>query len=765
MFHVQVAWSRLEGTDARIHIYRYNDGANSPGGTFVLSFKGDATSPIPYQADAAYVEAALESLLQIGDVTVTRDEFSPTATSWLVEFTTLGTPANIGDLPMLEADGSFLTGKSVRITVEEMSDGCCTVEISANGGADFTVASDDEAHQAAAFRYQDRAVVRSVEPNAGPASGGTPVILRGTGFILLFDAASGTSNDLVCLFGGRLESPAVRMNSTMVVCTSPPTPFREAATMSVAVRWSGSVGQSITTAVFTYFEDVALGALIPRWGSNAGGFSTAISLAQGSFLTMGVDVTCAIEVRSPSTTNDRYAAREYAHAARRSGVSNLDFTANVKAESILNKEVYLCDIPGLHEFFPGVADTGWLGHDWRAIALVSLSGNKGINLTAPQTFIYVPRPTVVEAWPSLGSEDGGTMVTVRGTNFVPPGGAFDEGELLCRFGHTAPVSARFISHNTVTCQAPPHMNQVAVMSVVVGGGSVFYSTQEVLLRVPSPMSSRKNASYSSERASVVGTWTISLEKIETYGMYSNVTAQELSLALSALPNVGNVTAIAETSVFNDHYAGLSWNETTFIVHFIARDGYVPAISVNTSNLHLKETEREEEKAKRGMETDVDGYAVPRLVPTGSVRVVSEGHDGDGAVREEQILRTKRSALSGEVQTVTIKTTQSSTAEVSQSNSICAAGLLHQWLVGRSSLAMISCLENPIPFDMVVGNVPNPGSSGDPNGRRSPLGGICLGSSLAGLHEIPSTRRFVSVSCISHSRTGIRARRSSYRLPH
>lgn len=677
IFHVQVAWSRLEGTDARIHVYRYNDGANSPGGTFVLSFKGDATAPIPYHADALYIEAALESLPEIGDVTVTREEFSPTATSWLVEFTTVGTPANIGDLPVLEADGSFLTGKSARIAVEEVSDGCCTIEISVNGGADFTVASEDEAHQAAAFRYQDIAVVRSVEPNAGPASGGTPVILRGTGFTLLFDAASGTSNDLICLFGGRLESPAVRMNSTIVVCTSPPTPFREAATMSVAVRWSGSVEQSITTAVFTYYEDVALGDLIPRWGSNAGGFSTAVSLAQGSFSTMGVDVTCTIEVRFPSTINGRYAAREYAHVATRSGISNSNFTANVKSGSVLNKEVYLCDIPGLHEFFPGVADTGWLGHDWRAIALVSLSGNKGINMTAPQTFIYVPRPTVVEVWPSLGSEDGGTMVTVRGTNFVSPGGAFGEGDLLCRFGHTAPVSARFISHNAVMCHAPPHTNQAAVVSVVVGGGSVFYSTQEVLLRVPSPMSSRKNALHSSERASVVGTWTLSLENMETYGMYSNVTAQELSRALSALSNVGNVTAIAKTSVFNDHHAGLSWNETTFTVRFIGRHGHVPAISMNTSNLHLSGTEREEKKVEWGVDTNVDGYVMPPLVPTGSVHVVSEGHAGDSSVREEQILRTKRSALSGEVQKVVIKITQSSTAEASQVNSMFAAGLLRQ----------------------------------------------------------------------------------------
>ena len=661
-----MAWSRLEGTYGRTHVYRYKDAAYSPGGTFTLSFDNDTTSPIPWQASAAYVETALEALSEVGDVTVTKEELFPTVSSWLIEFTTIGTPANIGDLPLFKADGFFLTGTSVSIAVEEVSAGCCTVEISVNGGAEFTAASDGKARQMAVFRYQDRAMVQSVEPNTGPASGGTPVVLHGAGFNLPLNATPGASDDSVCVFGGRLKSPAVTLNFTAVACTSPPTPLREAAIMSVAIMWPGSVGLSTTTAVFTYFEDAVLGPVMPLWGSNAGGFSMAVSLGRGSFSVMDLDVTCVIEVRLPSKLNDGYAVREYiTSAAPLSRISDINFIdANARAEIILSNEVYLCNTPGLGDFFPGVNAADWLENDWHAIALVSLSGNRGIDRTPPQVFHFVPKPTVVEIEPSLGADGGGTLVTVHGTRFRPTYGAYDDLELLCRFGHTKPVPASYISDSAVTCKSPPHSNKPAIMSVVVEGASVFHSTQEILLRIPSPMSKQANTSRSSVRASVAGTWTLSLENVETYGMDANVTAHEVSIALSALANVGKVMVIAESSVFDDQYAGLSWNETIFTVNFLARGGHIPPLSANTSDLRFAATE-EEGKEEQGQTAGADAghNELPRLVPTGSVRIVHEGHDGAGVVREVQVLRTNRLKLTGEVQTVTVKTVQTPTAEV------------------------------------------------------------------------------------------------------
>ena len=52
---------------------------------------------------------------------------------WLVEFNSLGTPSNIGDLPMLVPDTRLLVGTHADVTVTEHNPGCCFVRISSNG--------------------------------------------------------------------------------------------------------------------------------------------------------------------------------------------------------------------------------------------------------------------------------------------------------------------------------------------------------------------------------------------------------------------------------------------------------------------------------------------------------------------------------------------------------------------------------------------------------------------------------------------------------
>lgn len=643
-----------------MRVYRLTDGADSPGGTFTLALDGESSQPIPWNASALSVEQALESLPEVGDVTVTAaypsggaigGQNSSTASAiWTVEFTTAGSPANIGDLPLIQADGSFLTGTGAYVDVEEISAGCCTVEVSANGGADFSGAAalgSGGSGSTAAFRYQNRAVVRSVSPSAGPTSGGTMVVVSGTGF----DLPSATmtslqSGDFVCVFGGRLESPAARINSTTISCSSPFTPRRESGAMSVAVRWPGSVSVSTTTATFTYYEEVVLQVLSPRRGSNAGGFATTISVGGGSFAAVGVvDVACAIEVRLPSNLTVGYTSRNYSTPA----------TVELSGTPLERKERYNCDIPGLGDFFAGVSIEDWVGNDWGAAALVRLSGNGGADLTEPLMFTYFPRPVVVSTLPGLGVDGGGTSVAVHGKWFTAPVGGYEETETLCRFGHTDPVPARYVSDSTLACTSPPHTNVAAVMSVTVESARVFHATQEVLLRVPSPTGSHPNASSSFSGS---GTWTLSLEDLETYPMGTNVTSEEIAVALSTLPNIRNATVIETKRSIPDPHAGLTWNETTFTVFFAARGGDLPILSVNTSG--LQET-LSADAAVDGFEEDVFGF--PVLAPEVSARGVEEGHDGDGIVREVQVLRTNRSEILAEVQTLTVATGLPPTPEV------------------------------------------------------------------------------------------------------
>lgn len=643
-------------------MYTYNDGVDSAGGTFSLTFEGGTTAPIAWNASSASLEEALESVSQVGDVEVVTDSINvaegprTSVSAWLVEFTTSGSPANVGNLPLMNADGSFLTGTSIGIHVEEVVAGCCAVELSANGGADYSGTTT------VAFRFQDRAVVQAVIPSGGPASGGTSLILLGTGFDLPSSAISGEDHGLACVFGRRLSSPAVRVNSTAISCTSPPQPRRDADRMSVTVRWSGSVVPSRTAAVFTYFEDVTLRELTPRRGSAIGGYSTVVSLGRGSFAAMGIDVACSIETQLPSNLTSGYVAQTFTSPARKlldTPGSPLD---EILRERLLRSEAYTCEMPGLQHFFESEADA-WPTRDWGAISIVRLTGNGGTDMTDPLIFTYVPKPTTLAVEPRQGTSRGGIRITVLGTGFNPPQGGFDDFELLCRLGQASPVPARYISNSAIDCTSSGHTITPAIISVTLESAHVFHAVQEVLLRIPSPTASQRQAFSWIGHYSVSGTWTVSLGEYESSPLRANFTEAELVVALSALPNILNVTVTVQRASISDPRTGLTWNETASTVRFISRGGDVPVLEVKTSNLLL--TPSSWNIATVGKPV-LDYNFAPSLVlsPEVLVRTIAGGHDGADVVREVQLLRTNRSALSSETQTVTLTTTDVPRPEVS-----------------------------------------------------------------------------------------------------
>jgi hypothetical protein len=113
------------------------------GGDFALTFKGETTKAIPAQASASEVQAALEGLTNIPNITVsvrTPEGFNGNK-SWFVSFTSL---ANAGDMPMLGIDTSQLVGTDVNAKVSEYlkgdSLGIRSLEIlNANAGDTFAL--------------------------------------------------------------------------------------------------------------------------------------------------------------------------------------------------------------------------------------------------------------------------------------------------------------------------------------------------------------------------------------------------------------------------------------------------------------------------------------------------------------------------------------------------------------------------------------------------------------------------------------------------
>ncbi|WP_339730088.1 hypothetical protein [uncultured Gimesia sp.] len=98
---------------------------NAPsGGTFTLTYAGQTTGNIAYNASAATVDSALETLSNIGsgDVTVTGSDGGP----WTVEFTGALAAANVADLT---ADASGLTGTNEQqaVTLNSATGGTFTL--------------------------------------------------------------------------------------------------------------------------------------------------------------------------------------------------------------------------------------------------------------------------------------------------------------------------------------------------------------------------------------------------------------------------------------------------------------------------------------------------------------------------------------------------------------------------------------------------------------------------------------------------------------
>ena len=88
------------------------------GGAFELSYNGASTGPIAYDASAAGVKAALEALPTLDRCDVARDVYDFGQFAWRVTIR-----SEVGDLPLILADGTELTGSDAAVGVTEVVGG------------------------------------------------------------------------------------------------------------------------------------------------------------------------------------------------------------------------------------------------------------------------------------------------------------------------------------------------------------------------------------------------------------------------------------------------------------------------------------------------------------------------------------------------------------------------------------------------------------------------------------------------------------------
>lgn len=144
------------GTNPAIAISRVREGLQPLSGSIRLGFEGERTLPVPYDADAALMKHALESLSSIGEVDVTRYRNS-NGHNYFITFV-----SELGDRELISVDDSQLMGPDARARVATLIDG------------------SDPAHYGSALVQQpsDRSSTRIMQYQIDGLMNGVPYLIR-----------------------------------------------------------------------------------------------------------------------------------------------------------------------------------------------------------------------------------------------------------------------------------------------------------------------------------------------------------------------------------------------------------------------------------------------------------------------------------------------------------------------------------------------------------------------------------------------------------
>lgn len=175
---------------------------NPSGGTFTLTFQGQTTGNLDYDAAAADIEAALEALSNIGsgNVSVSGDDGGP----WTVEFTGALAETDVGQMT---ASGANLTGGTVTISTVQAAIAhqneqvLLTMSASVTSGT-FTLTYDSSESTDIAYNATSASVKTALETTASIDSGdvnvsgpvGGPWLVEFTGSLAGQDITSISSN-------------------------------------------------------------------------------------------------------------------------------------------------------------------------------------------------------------------------------------------------------------------------------------------------------------------------------------------------------------------------------------------------------------------------------------------------------------------------------------------------------------------------------------------------------------------------------------------
>ena len=299
--------------------------------------------------------------------------------------------------------GTWLSREALTCVAPAHSPGRVTVEVS-NNDVDFS--SDfDVAH----VEFHAEIALLSATPELGPVVGGTLVTVFGNSFPVATSA-------LLCSFGGVHVSATV-VSASELQCVSPPSERPEPVALDVTYYPTAATPTVGSALKFAYVEGLVLSSIAPASGPMTGG--TVLDVRGGGIVNSSA-LWCGFFVEGEALTP---LALPWARAV------------------FLSASHVQCVVPA----FAAVDESGGGG-----LVTVKLTDNGREFTTSGVRFAY-DRPVVVRSIsPALGSEDGGTLTTVRGSHFMP------YATLSCQFGAAPPSKATWLNSDAVRCVAPPN---------------------------------------------------------------------------------------------------------------------------------------------------------------------------------------------------------------------------------------------------------------------------------------------------------------------
>ena len=248
------------------------------------------------------------------------------------------------------------------------------------------------------FQYVNVPRVNSLLPIDGSVDGGSTVFISGSGFIGHFDAL------YKCRFGTVIVEALFDISSGMVQCMAPTLPL---GMVHVDVSLNNGIDFTDDAVVFQYRAPVRITSIAPKQGPSNG---STVVLVTGSNFYETATMACQF---GDETSIYAHFVNETAIECTNSGQQPSDITVSV-----------------------------------------TMNGVDYVSATDPSdaTFTYSADPYVTELIPSIVTNNGMTVVTVLGRNFV-----FSL-DLSCRFGVTV-VEATYHNTSAIECTAPSHNMQ------------------------------------------------------------------------------------------------------------------------------------------------------------------------------------------------------------------------------------------------------------------------------------------------------------------